>query len=491
MNKFKKFINRLDSIGLESERNLFIENIALLIASGIDIASSLVALKQETKSRPMKRIIGEIEEDVNSGSAFWRALDKIKIFSPHTISLIKIGEESGRLEENLKVISIQEEKDREFKSKLHSAMMYPIFVFGLTIVIGVVVAWFILPRLSSVFSSMKMELPLVTRILIAAGNFLQDYGFIFIPLLLSSIGLATYFIFFFSRTKFIGQAILFSLPGSGRLIQQIELSRFGYMLGTLITSGITINEALRSLIEASNFAPYKNFYRHLLEKIEDGNSFQKSFSSYKGLERIIPFSVQQMVVNGEKTGFLSEVLLKIGLNYEKKIEDTTKNLTVILEPVLLVIVWLGVVAVAVAVILPIYSLIGGFSTGVSQKQTPRPAPMIVPVIVENEVATTSLENLIATSTLETEIATSTFESSISTSSPEEISVETLPRIEIPLSITNGLNIRQSPSTESEIISNAKAGESFEYFDKRNGFYGIFLADKIRGWVAEEFVVEIN
>ena len=155
------------------------------------------------------------------------------------------------------------------------------------------------------------------------------------------------------------------------------------------------------------------------------------------------------------------------------------------------IVWLGVVAVAVAVILPIYSLIGGFSTGVSQKQTPRPAPMIVPVIVENEVATTSLENLIATSTLETEIATSTFESSISTSSPEEISAEALPRIEIPLSISNGLNIRQSPSTESEIISNAKAGENFEYFDKRNGFYGIFLADKVRGWVAEEFVVVLN
>ena len=116
MGKIKNFINRLDSIGLEAERNLFVENIAMLIASGIGISSALSALKQETKSRPMKRIIGEIEEDVNSGSAFWRALDKIKIFSPHTISLIKIGEESGRLEENLKVISIQEKKDRECRS---------------------------------------------------------------------------------------------------------------------------------------------------------------------------------------------------------------------------------------------------------------------------------------------------------------------------------------------------------------------------------------
>lgn len=377
MNKIKKFLNRLDSIGLESERNLFTENVAMLISSGIDISSSLSALKRETKSRPMKRIIGEIEEDINSGFSFWRALEKTKIFSTHTISLIKIGEESGRLESNLQVISEQEEKDREFKSKMHSAMMYPAFVLGLTLVIGIVVAWFILPRLSSVFSSMKLELPMVTRLLISFGNFLNENGVIFVPLFLFAIGVVIFFIFYFPKTKFIGQEILFHLPGTRKLTQQVELSRFGHMLGTLLEAGITVNEALSSLIEASVFAPYKNFYKYLLQNIEDGNSFERSFSTYKKLDSIIPASVQQMVINGEQSGFLSKVLLKIGQNYEKKIEDTTKNLSVILEPVLLVIVWLGVVAVAMAVILPIYSLVGGFGEGAAKKQEVKPATQAV------------------------------------------------------------------------------------------------------------------
>lgn len=485
--RIKKFINRLDSIGLDNERNLFVENISLLIASGIDISSSLGAIKKETKSRPMKRIIGEIEADIDAGSAFWRALEHTKIFSSHTISLIKIGEESGRLEENLKVISIQEEKDREFRSKIRSAMMYPIFVFGLTIIIGAVVAWFILPRLSTVFASMKMELPMSTRILIATGQFLQKNGFVFMPLLFLAMGLTIFFVFFFPRTKFIGQNILFSLPGTRKLMQQVELSRFGYMLGTLVGAGININDALRSLIEASGFAPYKNFYKNLLDNIEDGNSFQKSFSQYKALERIMPFSVQQMVVNGEQSGFLSEVLLKIGVSYEKKIEDTTKNLTVILEPVLLVIVWLGVVAVAVAVIMPIYSLIGGFSSGASQKQTPRVSNKTVPQIVITEVASSTMENI----NLETATTTPDSIQVISTSTEninqKEEAVDNI--LIISNEVNNGLNVRSAPSAAGDVIAQVQAGEEYKFFQKINEFYGIILTDGSRGWVTADFVNE--
>lgn len=481
--KIKQFINRLDSIGLDNERNLFVENISLLIASGIDISSSLAAIKKETKSRPMKRIIGEIEADIDAGSAFWRALEHTKIFSSHTISLIKIGEESGRLEENLKVISIQEEKDREFRSKIRSAMMYPIFVFGITIIIGVVVAWFILPRLSSVFASMKMDLPMSTKILISVGRFLQNNGFVFMPLFFTAMGLTIFFVFFFPRTKFIGQNILFSLPGTRKLMQQVELSRFGYMLGTLIGAGININDALRSLIEASGFAPYKNFYKNLLANIEDGNSFQKSFSFYKGLERIMPFSVQQMVVNGEQSGFLSEVLLKIGVSYEKKIEDTTKNLTVILEPVLLVIVWLGVVAVAVAVIMPIYSLIGGFSSGASQKQAPRTNNKSIPQIVITESATSTKENSTE------EIASSSQDLIQEASTTPENIISDVNFVVVSGEVSDGLNVRTAPSAAGDIITKIKAGEEYEFFQKINDFYGIILNDGVRGWVAAEFVTE--
>lgn len=474
--KIKKFIIRLDSIGLETERNLFVENVALLISAGLDISSALFAIKKETKSRPMKRIIGEIEDEINSGSAFWRALDKTKIFTPHTISLVKIGEESGRLEANLKVIAIQGEKDKEFRSKLHSAMMYPTFVFGLTMIIGVVVAWFILPRLSSVFSSMKMELPMITRVLIAIGTFLEANGAIFIPLFVSSIFLLVFILFYFPKTKFIGQEILFHIPGTRKLIQQIELSRFGYMLGTLMEAGITVNEAMHSLIEASTFAPYKNFYEYLLTSVEDGNSFQKSFSSYSLLSKIFPPSVQQMVVNGEQSGFLTKVLKKIGTIYEKKIESTTKNLTVILEPVLLVIVWLGVVAVAMAVILPIYSLVGGFGEASEAKQAPRPAPAIVATIVENETATSSEEII---KLLEEKSEESLLE------------VETKTTLEISAAVSGALNVRTDSSGAGEVISTVRAGEVYEYTEKNNGWHKIILPDGGDGWVFSSFVNELN
>jgi type II secretory pathway component PulF len=461
--KIKKFLNRLDSIGLESERNLFIENVSLLIASGIDISSSLAALKRETKSRPMKRIIGEIEEDINSGFSFWRALEKTKIFSPHIISLIKIGEESGRLESNLQVISEQEEKDREFKSKMHSAMMYPAFVLGLTLIIGIVVAWFILPRLSSVFSSLKLELPLITQLLIAFGNFLNENGVIFVPAFLFAIGLVVFFIFYFPKTKFIGQEILFHLPGTRKLTQQVELSRFGHMLGTLLDAGITINEALSSLIESSIFAPYRNFYKYLLKNIEEGNSFEKSFSNYKKLDNLIPASVQQMVINGEQSGFLSRVLLKIGGNYEKKIADTTKNLSVILEPVLLVIVWLGVVAVAMAVILPIYSLVGGFGEGVDKKQDVKVKSS--PVIIQKEKKIDEISD---------------FAKPIN--NLENNNILKIKESEEPISVF------KSFSRESQVLGKVETGEEYSFDVKQEDWYRIILNNGEKVWIPAEFII---
>lgn len=150
------------------------------------------------------------------------------------------------------------------------------------------------------------------------------------------------------------------MPGIKQLVKEIELTRFGYLLGILLSAGLSITNALDSLISATEIAQYKKFYLHLRNSIEDGNSFQKSFASFKDINRLIPISIQQLVITGEQSATLSATLLKIGQTFETKTDITTKNLSIILEPVLLVIVWLGVVTVAFAVILPIYSLIGGF-----------------------------------------------------------------------------------------------------------------------------------
>jgi type II secretory pathway component PulF len=144
-------------------------------------------------------------------------------------------------------------------------------------------------------------------------------------------------------------------------MMEVEVARFGYLLGTLLEAGIPITKAIDSLIGASDSIRYKKFYIHMKDSIEMGNSFQKTFASYKNINKLIPQPMQQLVFSGEQSGNLTKTLIKIGQVLEEKSDTTTKNLTIIMEPILLVIVWAGVVSVAFAVILPIYSLVGGIN----------------------------------------------------------------------------------------------------------------------------------
>lgn len=333
----------------------------MLLGSGMGISAAIGAVRTEIKSSRIRRIIVNLEEDINSGAPLWMAFERTGFLPAHVISLIRIGEEAGRLSENLKIIAIQQERERSFRSKLRSAMMYPVFVIVLTFIIGIGIAWFILPRLAGVFASLNIELPLITRWLIALGNFLGVYGAAAIPAALILFGAVIYFIFFFPGTKFLGQGFLFRLPGVGKLIKQVELARMGFILGTLLEAGLPIVSALNSLADATAFLVYKRFYFFLRDHIEAGNSFQRSFALYPKARTFIPVPIEQMIVSGEQSGRLSATLLRIGELFEAKTETTTKNLAVILEPILLVLVWLGVVAVALAVILPIYSLLGGIN----------------------------------------------------------------------------------------------------------------------------------
>lgn len=343
---------------MSNGKDSFIESLSMMVGSGMDILASMSAIESETRSHRVKTMLGRLRDMVSEGSALSEALARLGMASPHAVSLIRIGERSGRLAENLAVVALQSERDRMFTAKLRSAMMYPLFVLVLALLVGAGVAWFILPRLANVFSSLHAELPAITRALIAAGNFLTVYGSIAIPAALAAIFILFFLIFGFSKTQWIGQKLLLHIPGIQRLLQEIEIARMGYLLGTLLEAGLPVVEAVRSLAECSSFAAYRTLYRTLAQMLEEGNSFERSFRALSGVRRLVPVPVQQMIVAGEQSGRLADVLQNIGRRYEAQTDTTTKNLAVILEPILLVIVWIGVMFVALAVILPIYSLIG-------------------------------------------------------------------------------------------------------------------------------------
>ncbi len=343
------------------EVGLFVDNLALLAASGMDVVLALSVLKREVKTARMKMVIGQIQEDVENGVALSVAFVKTGLFGTNITALIKIGEEAGHLPENLRVAAQSVEKERIFRAKIYSALMYPVFVLALAAVVGIGISWLVLPRLAVVFSQLRVNLPVITKILIAGGVFLGKYGAVFVPLSITLMFFLIYFLFVFDKTKFIGQRMLFAFPLIGGFVSQIEIAHFGFLMGTMLSAGLSLITAFDSLIEVTESIDYRHFYRFIRDKVEEGNSFAKSFALTPDIDRLMPPSVQQMIVAAEQSGSLPETLAKIGERYEQRTEDTTKNIGTALEPALLVVVWFVVFAVALAIILPIYSLIGGFN----------------------------------------------------------------------------------------------------------------------------------
>lgn len=467
--------NFLRNIGIGHDRDYLIENLSVLIASGMPIIEALDSVKKDIRVKAMREIVDEIKTDVEAGFPLWKAIKNAGIFPEHTISLMRIGEDSGKLSANLKIISLQEQKQRMFRSKIRSAMMYPVFVLTLTLIIGIGIAWFILPKLATVFSQLKLELPFITKVLIETGKFLGEYGFIVVPIGIFLIVLILYFTFYFPKTKFIGQSILFFIPGVKRLIQEIEISRFGYLLGTLLEAGLPITEAINSLSKATQFPHYKRFYENLEINIDAGNSFERSFNEYHKLSKLIPNPIQQLVIVGEKSGNLSKSLISISETFEEKTETTTKNLTIILEPILLVIVWLGVVGVALAVILPIYNLIGGLNNKGAQTQKTNTTNPVTEEVSEITEPQESLDNIANTN---------------STSTEETIAPK-INKLEITQTGIGYLNVRSTPSTSGEIVSKVYPEESFEYVTEENGWYQIVLKDGAKGWIINTYAKVIE
>lgn len=337
----------------------FLENFSMLTASGMDVLSALAILCGGAQSAREKRMIAGLKSDIENGIPLYQAFKKIGM-SAYALSLVRLGEESGRLSEHLDMIVAWQRKNRTLQGKIRSAMIYPVLILSVSLMVAIGIAWFILPQLAGVFSRMDIELPFFTAVLLGFGMFLQRYGAMAVPLFLLLFALAAYLLFWHPRTRSAGAALLLSLPALRRIIQEIELARFGSLLGSLLGAGLPIIDALRSLSGASSIGAYAHAYARFACMMEDGLSLSDAIKSSRAFSRLIPPHVQGMLMASEQSGRLANTLLGIGTRYEEKSAESSKNLSSLLEPFLLLIIWLGVVGIALAVILPIYNLIGGF-----------------------------------------------------------------------------------------------------------------------------------
>ncbi|MCB9802545.1 type II secretion system F family protein [Candidatus Nomurabacteria bacterium] len=333
------------------DKMIFAKHLAVMIRSGMPLDESLDTLMQQS-SPPMAKRIKRILFDVKQGNSLSNALRKQKrVFDTMFINMVAAGEASGQLEQNLNIVATQQEKNYTLRSKIKAAMLYPTVIFLAIIGLLAVIAIFVLPKLIGFFSTLNANLPLSTRILIAGSDFLvNNWPLVFggIILLFIAIKVMTRF----AKTRFILHLILLRIPIFGKISKNMNLAIFCRSLSSLLSSGITIDQALNIVSDTVTNDSYKHKINAVYHQVLKGSALSEVLLQDKSF----PILVSRMSKVGERSGNLAETLDYLADFYETEVDNTTKNLSTMLEPALLVFIGLAVGFVAISIINPIYEL---------------------------------------------------------------------------------------------------------------------------------------
>jgi len=350
--KFKAWIEKPRSIKL-SQKIFFVQQLRVMLKAGISLSVALKTLQRQTTSKTFKIILVDLQGVVEKGNLLSKGLEHYKkAFGELFINMIKAGETSGKLEDVLSQLFIQMKKDHEIISKVKSAMIYPAIVILMMLAIGILMLIYVIPTLSGIFEEMNVPLPIATRALIWSSKFVVSYGFFLV------IGLALFSVAFgriisLPKGKKQLHSILLKIPVIGKIIRKINIARFCRSLSSLLITDIPIVQSFEITAKVLGNVVYKNALYEAKEKIKKGVGIQESLSPYS---KLFPPVVLQMITVGEETGSLDNILEESAEFYEEDVSQTMENLPAILEPVLMIVLGLAVASMAVAVIMPMYSL---------------------------------------------------------------------------------------------------------------------------------------
>lgn len=346
------FLSRVSFV----EKVTFTKHLATMVKAGIPLAEALDSLTQNTKSTAFQAILKSVLADVQNGQSLAGSLKKHpRVFDQFYTSLVAVGEESGSLEKSLDFLAKQLAKDYSLRKKIQGALMYPALVFVATFVMGGFISLVILPQLVGFFAAFNTQLPLSTRILLWFANLMKNYGLI----IFAGIGLISglfYFIVHLPKIKPAWDAAILKFPLFGGLIAYGQLARFSRNLGVLLQTGVPVDRSLDVTANTLSNLKFKNDLLEVSQSLSRGKSIGSALDNRKYPE--FPSIVSKMIAVGEKTGKLDESLLYLGDFYEDEIDIISKNLTTVLEPILLLSIGLVVGFVALAIISPIYELTG-------------------------------------------------------------------------------------------------------------------------------------
>lgn len=352
---------KLNSIDLSfrvslSEKVFLARHLATILKSGISLLESLKIVRDQNRGK-LRKILDDVIEKVENGKALNVALsDHRGDFDPLFISMIKVGEKSGSLDQSLQYLAEQLSKDSKLISKVKSASLYPVIVLISAVGVGGGVAYFILPKLTRLFSSFGAKLPLPTRMLMWLSKSIETQGLYWLATVIVAV-IFFWLIFKIKIVKTIWQKIVIRIPVFGKLSKSLNLARISLTLGTLLKNNVAIVEALNITAEAITFLPYKNAIKTISSEVSQGKSINDGIMKADPRAKLFEPTTKAMIHVGERTGSLYNSLLYISEFYEEEVDDLTKNMATILEPVLLIVIAVIVGFVAISIISPMYQIL--------------------------------------------------------------------------------------------------------------------------------------
>jgi len=353
----KRFVISLPFLGGVplAEMMMFTRNIQVMIAAGLSLPRALKILADQAGAKDLKTALHDVAEEIVKGKSFSESLGRHPtIFSELFLSMVKVGEEAGTLEEVLKILTEQMEREHELRSKIKGAMIYPAIIITAMIGIGILMMIVVIPKLAETFEELQLELPPTTRFVIAVGNFLAAFWYL-IPLIIFGL------IFFFrliSQTESGKRTIdklLLKIPIISPIVRKTNSAHAVRTLGSLITSGVPIVRSLEVTAGSLGNVYYKEALATAAEKVRKGAKLSESLKPYQD---IYPLLVIQMIEVGEETGQTSDILTKLAEFYEEEVTNATRNLSAVIEPVLMLIIGAAIGFFAISMVQPMYSMLG-------------------------------------------------------------------------------------------------------------------------------------
>lgn len=349
----KAFLALYDRV-TDKELVVFFRQLAILIEARVPIVAALMAVKEQNASRYFQKILQEIINDIDDGLPLSDSLAQHKdVFSPLAINIIKAGESSGNLKKSVDYVADNMEKNYVLTSRIRGAMLYPCVVLVVFFIVGFVSVSFILPKLTEVIKSLDVEIPWYTKMVIAVGDFMNKFWWAVALIILGFVGGIVYYIKTPQGRK-EWDNIKIKLPLVGKLFCGVYITRFSENLAVLLAGGIPIIRALTIVSTVINNSVYESVIQRTAEQVKIGGNM----SDVLRRSPLFPPVVSHMIRIGEESGQIDAVLKHISKFYDQETEMATKNLSSLIEPVLMIIIGIAVGFMAVSILLPIYNIAG-------------------------------------------------------------------------------------------------------------------------------------